>query len=179
VTYRHPEVARDAEALAVLGRKTFIETFIQDYKIPYPHLDVQVFLDSRFTFDNLAASLRETGAMWWVAEKDGELIGFANAGPCELPHDDVRPSHLELRRLYVSKASQGLGVGKHLMKLAMDWMLANTTEPIWLGVWSGNERALGFYRSYGFQKVGEYKFPVGSWTDDEFIMQRPPSAPSQ
>jgi len=59
-----------------------------------------------------------------------------------------------------------------MMKLAMEWMIANTDGPIWLGVWSGNSKALKFYSSYQFEKAGEYKFPVGSWSDDEFILRR-------
>lgn len=33
-------------------------------------------------------------------------------------------------------------------------------SPQWLGVRSGNLHAQGFYRRFGFEKAGEYKFPV-------------------
>ena len=42
----------------------------------------------------------------------------------------------------------------------------------WIGVWSGNEKAIRLYGHYGFRPVGEYKFPVGDWLDDEFILRR-------
>jgi hypothetical protein len=28
------------------------------------------------------------------------------------------------------------------------------------------------YRKIGFDKVGEYQFPVGSWHDEEYIFRR-------
>jgi RimJ/RimL family protein N-acetyltransferase len=44
--------------------------------------------------------------------------------------------------------------------------------PVWLGVWSGNDRAQAVYARRGFRKVGEYGFPVGDWTDHEYILRK-------
>ena len=107
-----------------------------------------------------------------MAERDGDLLAFANAGPNTLPHPDGRPDHAELRRLYVSKAAQGLGLGTKLLDVALDWMTAHSTGPLWIGVWSGNLKAQKLYAAYGFAKAGEYQYPVGSWLDDEFILRR-------
>ena len=51
-------------------------------------------------------------------------------------------------------------------------MEAHTDGPLWIGVWSGNAKAQKLYGAYGFEKAGEYKYPVGSWYDDEFILRR-------
>ena len=56
--------------------------------------------------------LAELDCAWWVADRDGELLAFANAGPNGLPHPEARPSHMELRRLYVSMTAQGLGLAR-------------------------------------------------------------------
>ena len=143
-----PAVDADATALGMLGRQTFLDTFVEGFGIPYP------------------------GAAWWVAERDGGLLAFANTGPNTLPHPDARPSHAELRRLYVSKAAQGLGLGTKLLTVALDWMDANTDGPLWIGVWSGNAKAQKLYAAYGFEVAGEYQYPVGAWMDDEFILRR-------
>ncbi|MCA3699475.1 MAG: GNAT family N-acetyltransferase, partial [Brevundimonas sp.] len=89
-----------------------------------------------------------------------------------LPHADARPSHAELRRLYVAKEAQGLGLGTRLLTLSLDWMEANTDGPLWIGVWSGNLKAQKLYAAHGFRKVGDYQYPVGTWRDDEFILRR-------
>lgn len=164
----------DAEALGVLGRQTFIDTFVADdgFAIPYPADDLATFLDASFTTEATAKKLAEPGAAWWVAERDGELLAFANAGPNGLPHPEATPAHMELRRLYVGKAAQGLGLGTQLLKLSLDWMEANTDGPLWIGVWSGNLKAQKLYAAYGFEKAGEYQYPVGAWQDDEFILRR-------
>lgn len=162
----------DAAALAVVGRETFIDTFVTGFGIPYPEADLTAFLDAGFNAEAIRTKLQEPGAAWWVAERDGELLAFANTGPNTLPHPDGRASHAELRRLYVSKAAQGLGLGTKLLAVSLEWMEANTDGPLWIGVWSGNLKAQKLYAAYGFEKAGEYQYPVGSWTDDEFILRR-------
>ena len=167
-----PAVEADAEALGALGRQTFIDTFVDGFGIPYPADDLEAFLDASFSAGATRTKLKEPGAAWWVAERDGALLAFANAGPNTLPHPDARPGHAELRRLYVAKSAQGLGLGTKLLAVALTWMEANTTGPLWIGVWSGNLKAQKLYAAYGFEKAGEYQYPVGAWLDDEFILRR-------
>ncbi|KQS55607.1 GNAT family acetyltransferase [Brevundimonas sp. Leaf363] len=162
----------DAAALGAVGRQTFIDTFVTGFGIPYPKDDLASFLDAGFSEAATAKKLAEPGAAWWVADRGGELLAFANTGPNSLPHLDARPSHMELRRLYVGKAAQGLGLGTGLLKQSLEWMEANTDGPLWIGVWSGNLKAQKLYAAYGFEKVGEYDYPVGAWLDHEFILRR-------
>ena len=167
-----PAVDADAAALGALGRETFIDTFVAGFGIPYPAEDLAAFLDASFNAGAIRAKLNEPGAAWWVAERDGELLAFANTGPNTLPHPDARPSHAELRRLYVAKRAQGLGLGTKLLAVALEWMEANSDGPLWIGVWSGNLKAQKLYAAWGFEKAGEYQYPVGRWLDDEFILRR-------
>lgn len=167
-----PAVQADAAPLGALGRQTFIDTFVDGFAISYPAEDLTAFLDASFSPETIRTKLTEPGAAWWVAERDGDLLAFANTGPNTLPHPDAKPSHAELRRLYVSKAAQGLGLGTKLLAVALEWMEANTDGPLWIGVWSGNVKAQRLYAAYGFEKAGEYQYPVGAWRDDEFILRR-------
>ena len=167
-----PATEADAAALGELGRQTFVDTFVSGFAIPYPADDLTAFLDASFSPETIRTKLKEPGAAWWVAERDGALLAFANTGPNTLPHPDARPSHAELRRLYVSKAAQGLGLGTRLLAVALEWMEAHSDGPLWIGVWSGNRKAQKLYEAYGFEKAGEYQYPVGDWLDDEFILRR-------
>ncbi len=162
----------DAEPLAALGRQTFIDTFVNGFAIPYPANDLSTFLDASFSPDTITQKLAEPGAAWWVAERDGDLLAFANAGPNGLPHPDAHPTDMELRRLYVARTAQGLGLGTRLLTLSLDWMQARGAGPLWIGVWSGNLKAQKLYAAHGFEMVGEYQYPVGAWLDDEFILRR-------
>jgi GNAT superfamily N-acetyltransferase len=174
-TLIRPGRIEDAEALAALGRETFVDTFVDGFGIPYPAGDLRAYLERTFSVATTREALLDATQAWWVAERerDGTVVGFANAGPNSLPHPEGRATHAELRRLYIAKRAQGTGLGTRLLEKALAWMEAHTDGPLWIGVWSGNVKAQKLYAAYGFAKAGEYKYPVGTWLDDEFILRRP------
>ncbi len=163
----------DCDILAVLGERTFRETFVEGFAIAYSADDLAQFVAQSYAPEVFAAKFADPAQALWLAFADGEPIGYANAGPCRLPHPDVQPHHGELYRLYLSQDQQGLGLGRRLMETALPWLMRAYPGPLWLGVWSGNLKAQAFYARYGFEKVGEYEFPVGATRDHEFILRRP------
>jgi ribosomal protein S18 acetylase RimI-like enzyme len=158
----------DAALLAELGRKTFTDTFAY----LYPPEDLEGFLDHAYAPETFARFLAADGHALWLAELDGRTVGYAQAGPCALPHPEATPHCGELKRLYVRGEDQGDGVGSALLDEALGWLEAPGRR-LWIGVWSKNFGAQKLYASRGFEKVGEYEFPVGNTRDHEFILSRP------
>lgn len=168
-----PAKAGDAATLASLKLETFRETFVDDgFAIPYPKADLAAFEAAAYSVDKVASELVDPEKQCWIAEADGHLLGYAHVGPCKLPHNEVQPEDGELYQLYIRKEAQGLKLGGKLLTIALDHLAAHRPGPVWLGVWSGNLRAQAVYAARGFAKVGEYDFPVGDWTDREFIFRR-------
>ena len=171
ITLRRAGMA-DCETLTGLARQTFRETFLEGFAIPYPADDLANFMAANYTQAMFERKLVDAQQATWIAERHEAALAYANAGPCHLPHPDVRPGHMELHRLYVRRDAQGLGLGRRLLETALDWMEAQSQGPLWLSVWSGNLKAQRLYARSGFGKVGEYQFPVGAWRDHEFIFRR-------
>ncbi|MDG2522729.1 GNAT family N-acetyltransferase [Caulobacter segnis] len=158
----------DADALCAIGRDTFVETFGH----LYPPQDLADYLSYAYGPTRIGADLADPAkAMWVVESADGVAVGYALAGPCDLPHDEVTSGCGELKRIYILKAHQGGGVGSRLMQTVFDW-LEQPGRRLWIGVWSQNFGAQRFYERAGFAKVGEYIFPVGQTKDLEFILSR-------
>jgi len=84
----------------------------------------------------------------WVAEVDGEIVGFAGTGP---PRDDDAPRELELYAVYVLTAHYGTGAGQALLDAGIG------TEPSFLWIATENPRAEAFYRRNGFEFDGVTK----------------------
>ncbi len=158
---------RDAAALAALGGETFTETFGH----LYPPQDLRAFMETVYTPASFGRALEDPDQAMWLAELDGAAIGYAQAGPCALPHREVTPGCGELKRLYVRCSAQGSGLGGRLLDTALTW-LATPSRRLWIGVWSQNLGAQRLYGRHGFEKVGEYEFPVGETRDQEFILRR-------
>ena len=157
----------DAQTLTALGRETFADTFAH----LYPPEDLAAFQAEAHTPERYAAWAFDPAYGLWIAEAGGEAIGYALAGPCHLPHPEVTPSCGELWRIYVRKDTQGTGLGRRLMDTTLGW-LTKPGRDLWIGVWSGNHKAQQLYYRFGFEKVGEYEFPVGKQRDHEFILRR-------
>jgi GNAT superfamily N-acetyltransferase len=158
----------DADALAALGRDTFVETFGGLYQ----PADLTVFLADAHAPSSYAGWAEDPAYGLWIAEADGRAVGYALAGPCHLPHAAVTPACGELWRLYLRGDAQGGGRGRRLLETALDW-LDRPGRRLWIGVWSENLGAQRLYARYGFEKVGEYEFAVGAARDREFILSRP------
>lgn len=159
----------DIPALARLKRDTFRQTFLEDFAVPYPPDDLAHFERVSYGEDVIAAELADPLHKSWVVEGAGRLIAYCHAGPCKLPHQDARTDHGELYQLYLLREAQGEGLGACLLTHAMAYLQQAFAGPLWLGVWSGNERAQRFYTVHGFKHAGQYEFPVGAWRDKEYI----------
>ena len=161
----------DAAVLSRLGARTFVETFGHLYGAP----DLQAFLDASHSEAAYARALQDPQAALWIAERSGAAIGYAQAGPCRLPHPDAGAGDGELKRLYVLAGEQNGGVGRQLFDAALQWLERDGPRTLWISVWSENVGAQRFYARQGFAFAGEYEFPVGEQRDREFIYRRDPA----
>ncbi len=160
--------ARDAETLSRLSAETFSATFAH----LYPPADLAAFLDEAYAVERSRGHLADPATATWLMEEDGAAVGYALAGPCGLPHPEVTPGCGELKRIYLLPAFQGGGRGSRLLRTSLDWLEAEKTGDLWIGVWSENLGAQRLYERMGFEKVGEYAFKVGATLDHEFILRR-------
>lgn len=160
--------SQDVEALSAIGARTFADTFGH----LYPAEDLQAFLAEAYGLARTRADLAHPDKASWLVEADGQAVGYALAGPCDLPHSDVTPACGELKRIYFLKGWQGGGLGRRLFAETIAWLQARGPRDVWIGVWSENYGAQRFYARHGFEKVGEYGFRVGRTVDHEFIFRR-------
>jgi ribosomal protein S18 acetylase RimI-like enzyme len=169
ITYRSPTMA-DAPALAALGRRTFVDTFGPLYAPG----DLAAFLDEVYDAAVIAGEIASPERLFRVAARDeaGEtgLVGFCKLGlTSSLPVELGGRRGLELKQLYVLAEHHGQGVAAQLM----DWALAEAKrrayDDVILSVYGDNTRAQRFYQRYGFSKVGDHFFMVGSHRDDEHL----------
>ena len=160
----------DADALAAIGRSTFIDTFGHLYAAE----DLQAFLDESHAPESYARLAADDRYALWLLEDDARAVGYALAGPANLPHPDLAPGDGELKRLYVDASLQNGGWGAKLFAEALAWLERDGPRTLWISVWSENHGAQRFYERHGFGKAGEYEFPVGRQRDREFIFRRDP-----
>jgi ribosomal protein S18 acetylase RimI-like enzyme len=159
----------DAAVLAELGAATFAQAFGH----LYPPEDLNSFLSANHSPESWTSKLADARRAIFLAEHaSGRPVGFVCVGDCKLPVQDLEMKAGEIQQLYVLAEFHNLRLGSRLMATGLEWLGAQGYSPLYIGVWSQNHGAQRFYGQYGFDKVGEYGFPVGKTVDREFILKR-------
>lgn len=155
----------DAEAIASLFRRSFIDTFAHLYR---PE-DLSEFLATRGA-DRFADELTEQGFRIRLAEDEDQLAGYLMLGPPHIPVETPADT-IELSQLYVLKQWHGSGIAAELMRWALATAHDAGSRHIQLSVYIDNHRARRFYERFGFEEVGRYDFMVGSHADEELVLR--------
>ena len=157
----------DAAPLAELAAKIFFDTFAAST----PPDDMAAFLASAYSEERQGREIGDPSIITLVAD-DGGLIAYAQVQRGEVPPCVSGPDPVELMRFYVEKTHHGRGVAHRLMAEVESVARGLNAQTIWLGVWERNDRALAFYRKYGFREVGSKPFAVGRDVQTDLILER-------
>jgi putative acetyltransferase len=92
---------------------------------------------------DLPGSYAGRGGAFWVATTDGAVIGTCGVFP-------VAPATYELRKMYLTPATRGRGLGARLLDVAVDWTRAHGGTRMVLDTVEEMARAIAFYEAHGF-----------------------------
>lgn len=158
----------DAHDIAVLSRQTFYDAFAGFNSKE----DMEKFMNDSFSIEKLVAEFIDPRHIFFTALLNKKLVGYAKITESENPDQLANANAIELGRLYAAKESIGQGVGKALMAESIRTAGLKGKEWIWLGVWEKNERAISFYKKFGFEKFGEHDFVLGDDVQTDWLMKR-------
>lgn len=164
-----PAVPADIPALSRLGISSFVDKFGYLYRAE----DLYPFLDETHSEPALARELARPGLVYRLAERDGQLVGYCKISlACGWPEYATGQRTMELKQLYTASDATGGGIGGALMDWAMAEFAARGADEVQISVWSENFGAQRFYERWGFEKVADITFRVGSQLDEEYLFAR-------
>ena len=158
----------DADALAAIGRATFLATFGALYK----QSDLDLYFAEHHNPAEAAALLADPAVAARFAIHDGEVAGFAVIAPSALPYATPGRRTLELKRFYLLPRLHGSRAADAMIAWVFERAHAGGWDDIALSVFSENARARRFYERHGFLLAGPTTYRVGEQLDAEFIMAR-------
>lgn len=161
--------AEDAGTIARIGAETFEAAFGAD-NTPEDMLE---YLSASFNVQTIQSDLEDDSSSYLLGYENRNVFGYAMFREGDPPESVGGPRPIELVRFYIVEEVIGQGYGSELMQACIDDATKGGYTPIWLGVWEKNERAIGFYKKWGFQKVGMKQFVLGSDVQTDVIMERP------
>ncbi|NUO50759.1 MAG: GNAT family N-acetyltransferase [Polyangiaceae bacterium] len=166
-----PARSEDAEAISALAAATFRDAFGSQNT----EADMSKYIADAFQPEKQKAEILDTQSVVLVAQGgDGDqLVGYAHLVAGGASSGITGEPPIELKRLYVDRAWHGRGVAQSLMDSTIEAARLRGAQTIWLGVWEHNPRAVAFYAKYGFQRVGEHTFLLGSDQQTDWLLARP------
>lgn len=150
----------EVEPLAALAR----EIWFKHYPAIISREQIDYMLAQRYTPELIRTQLADPDHGWWVAERDGRLVGFAHA---------LRlPDQSKLDKLYVHPDHQHQGLGAALLAQARTWTRSVGRNRMTLQVNRRNALALGAYRKYGFVITKARVCDIGGgFVMDDYFME--------
>ena len=164
----HSATVADAELIADLSRQTFYETFAASNT----REDMDKFMNEVFTRERLIKEVGAQGNIFLLAYAEKQVVGYARMREGGNRAEFVNRSSFEIARIYAIQSCHGKGVGAALMNACLDTARQYNKEVTWLGVWEKNERAIAFYRKWGFEKFAEHDFILGNDVQRDWLMKR-------
>lgn len=98
------------------------------------------------TTDTLFELFQKTGAKYFVAELEGEVVG----GGGIYPTDGLANDTCELVKMYLLPHARGLGLGKTLIEKCLQAARDNGFHKVYLETMPELKQALKVYQKYGF-----------------------------
>jgi len=157
----------DAKILSELGARTFYDAFAKDNT---PE-NIEAYLKASFSPKIQLTELSDPENIFLIIESENTPIGYAQLIMNSTDQAIHRTKPLEIRRIYASKEYQGKGVGKELMQATIREARQRGCDCVWLGVWEKNQRAIEFYKKWGFREVGLHLFSVGDDPQNDYVME--------
>ena len=105
---------------------------------------------------------RTVAARYLVAEKNGQVVGYAGAWII------LDESHIT--NIAITEAERGKGIGRKLTEALMQYLSNLGASYATLEVRVSNERAQHLYKSLGFVSVGKRKRYYEDNNEDAFLM---------
>ena len=59
-----------------------------------------------------------------------------------------------------------------LIRENIEYAAKNKFDTIWLGVWEHNQKAIEFYKKWGFEVFGKYIFVLGNDPQNDLLMKK-------
>jgi GNAT superfamily N-acetyltransferase len=140
---------RDLDAIGKLGGSLVRQHHAYDpqrFMAPLPDID-----EGYAWF--LGTQLDEPDQTVLVAERDGEILGYAYAGLEPMSWKELREPAGFVHDVVVTDSARGAGIGAQLVEAAASWLEENGAPRVMLWTAQKNEEAQRLFERLGFRRT--------------------------
>jgi len=165
-----PQILRATAADAPALSRLSAAVFPLGCPVNTPPQDLADYISREHTPERYLAMLQDKRFGILAVKVADTFAGLALLTQASAPSQIESPSAFELRRFYVEPAFHGTGIANVLMEAVLAVVDERREPSLWLSAFSGNGRAIAFYKRWGFRVAGEHDFIVGSDRQRDYLM---------
>jgi len=158
-------IVREARLEDVQGiAMVVVDTWLSKYQglMPDEHLNKLSYVDRERSFTELLQNPSDDKFKFVVENNIGKIIGVAIGG---LERSEQTIYKGEIYAIYVLEAYQRNGLGKNLVRMAIEWLKGLNINSMIVWVLAGS-KFRAFYESFGGQEADEKTFEYDEFTAD-------------
>ena len=160
--------AADAHIIAEMGHRLVAAAHAN----ALPATDMNRYLNRAFNVFQVKDELRQPDNCFYLAEENQNVAGMVKISAGFPPVAGLGQRPVELSRLYLNPNWIGKGVGTALVQHVLSQAKSTGHDICWLMVWTGNHRAIKFYRRWRFAIADKINFPTGHSNLPAYLMLR-------
>lgn len=160
--------SHELNLLQKIALATFQETFATQNSVTA----MEQYVKEKFDLSALNTELQNLQSEFYFAWVGTEIAGYLKVNYGTAQTEQHSPNALEIERIYVLKAFQGMKIGQKLMEKALSVAQSLSLASIWLGVWEHNTLAIQFYEKHDFEVFGKHDFNLGDDIQTDWMMRR-------
>ena len=151
-----PAIPEDAASIA----RVHVDSWRSTYAgiVPTEYLDGLSYRNRESRWKDLLTADRPETSHFVAETEDGDVVGFANAGP---EREGDRIYRGELYAIYILEEYQRIGLGRRLFSSVTRRLLADGFNSMLLWVLEDNRPAIRFYESLEGEQVGRQTITIG------------------
>lgn len=155
---------------AVIADKLLITQLTRSiYKEHYLHLwhegGARWYMEEYAYADNkIESELLDSNIEYFIAVENGECLGYMKIVLTSKFIDAEFPDALEIERIYFYKRAQGRGLGKRLIKIALEKAYELGKELVFLKAMDTSKDVIGFYKKMGFSEYSKIELPLPTFS---------------
>lgn len=131
---------------------------------------MDIFLQEQFTVPKLEEEVMKGLGQFYLMYESETVLGYVRLGRTAT----FNPANedFEIVRFYMTTEAIGTGAASILMNFCLDLAMKNNFKKAELSVWKENNRAIAFYKKFGFEIIGETEFLLGKDLQFDHVMAK-------
>ncbi len=147
----------------------------QFYPEHYAHIwqnnDPSYYINLSFTSKAIEEDFKNDNIVYFLVQNSNQILGILKIRNHKSVSNYSKTDALQLEKIYLLKASTGLGIGKKAIEFTKDYAISLHKKIIWLDVMTTSP-ALHFYQKVGFKTIEHYNLDYPKLKDNYREMQR-------